>query len=147
MGSTFLSLHYHVVFSTKLRRPLLCDIWRPKMHAYLGGTVRGLGGIPEAVNGVSDHVHLLLGLRAAHCLSEFMQELKKASSIWAKQNHEAAFGWQEGYAAFTVSYSGIEDVKEYIRTQEPHHRQTSFLEELRRLLEENGVDYKEEYLE
>src|SRR6266516_3896563 len=140
MGSTFLSLHYHIVFSTKDRRLFLRDSWRAMMHEYLGGTVRGLGGIPEATGGAADHVHLLVGLRATHCLADFMQELKKATSVWAKDNHEASFGWQDGYAAFTVSYTHIVSVKEYIRTQEAHHRQTDFVEELKRLLEKNGVE-------
>jgi len=146
MGSTFLSLHYHIVFSTKERRPFLRDAWRSKMHEYLGGTVRGLGGVAEAIGGVADHVHLLVGLRATHCLSDFMQELKKAASIWAKKEHESGFGWQNGYAAFTVSYTHIDSVKEYIRKQEEHHRQTDFIEELKRLLTKNGVEYKPEYL-
>ena len=146
MGSTFLSLHYHIVFSTKERRPFIRDSWRAKMHEYLGGTARGLGGIPESVGGVADHVHLLVGLRATHCLAHFMQELKKATSIWAKEHHEPEFAWQDGYAAFTVSYTHIEAVREYIRTQEEHHRQIDFGEELKRLLEKNRVEYKAEYL-
>jgi len=146
MGSTFLSLHYHIVFSTKERRPFLLDSWRARMHEYLGGTVRGLGGIPESIGGVADHVHLLVGLRATHCLADFMQELKKATSVWAKEYHEPEFGWQDGYAAFTVSYTHIDPVKEYIRTQEEHHWQTDFIEELKRLLEKNGVEYKPDYL-
>ena len=146
MGSTFLSLHYHIVFSTKERRPFIRDTWRAAMHEYLGGTVRGLDGIPESVGGVADHVHLLVGLRATHCLADFMQELKKATSVWAKENHEPEFGWQDGYVAFTVSYTYLEPVREYIRTQEEHHRQTDFVEELKRLLEKNGVAYKPEYL-
>src|SRR5262245_25418690 len=85
MGSTFLSLHYHIVFSTKERRPLIKPMWRPRLHEYLGGAIRGLGGIPEIVGGVEDHVHLLAGLRATHRLADFMQELKKASSIWAAE--------------------------------------------------------------
>src|SRR6266542_3202598 len=122
MGSTFLSLHYHIVFSTKDRRLFLRDSWRAKMHEYLGGTVRGLGGIPEAVGGVADHVHLLVGLKATHCLADFMRELKKASSIWASENHDSEFAWQEGYAAFTVSYTHREAVVEYIRDQVTHHQ-------------------------
>ena len=146
MGSTFLSLHYHIVFSTKERRLFLRDEWRAKMHEYLGGTVSGLDGIPEAIGGVADHVHLLVGLRATHCLADFMQELKKATSVWAKDNHEPQFAWQEGYAAFTVSQTHVDSVKGYIRTQEEHHRQSDFVEELKRFLEKNGVEYKPEYL-
>ena len=62
------------------------DSWRSKMHEYLGGTVRGLGGIPECVGGVADHVHLLVGLKATHCLADFVRELKKAASVWAANN-------------------------------------------------------------
>src|SRR6516162_8963904 len=99
MGSTFLSLHYHIVFSTKDRRPLIKPAWRPLLHQYLGGTIRGLGGVPEIIGGVDDHVHLLVGLRATHCLSDFMQELKKAISTGSAENHEKIFSWQDGYAA------------------------------------------------
>jgi putative transposase len=146
MGSTFLSLHYHLVFSTRERRPFIREAWRAKMHEYLGGTVRGLDGIPEAIGGVADHVHLLVGLRATHCLADFMQELKKATSVWAKENQEPEFAWQDGYSAFTASYTHLDLVKEYIRTQEEHHRRTDFIEELKRLLEKNGVEYKPAYL-
>jgi len=146
MGSTFLSLHYHIVFSTKDRRPYLKPDWRALLHEYLGGTVRGLGGVPEIVGGVEDHVHLLSGLRATHCLAEFMRELKKASSIWSAENYEEDFSWQDGYAAFSVSWTHLDAVRKYIATQEEHHRKTDFVTELRKLLERNGVRYEEKYL-
>ena len=146
MGSTFLSLHYHIVFSTKKRLPLIKASWRPPLHEYLGGTVRGLGGIPEIIGGVEDHVHLLVGLRATHCLADFMQELKKASSVWAADNHEKLFSWQEGYAAFTVSWTHIDPVRQYIATQEKHHRKNDFVTELKTLLDRNGVKYDPKYL-
>lgn len=146
MGSTFLSLHFHIVFSTKERRPFVKFPWRSKLHEYLGGTVRGLGGIPEIVGGVEDHVHLLVGLRATHCLADFMQELKKASSIWAAEEHERDFKWQEGYSAFTVSWTHLEAVRRYIATQEKHHHKTDFVMELKTLLDKNGVSYEEKYL-
>ena len=146
MGSTFLSLHYHIVFSTKDRRPYVKSDWRPQLHEHLGGTVRGLGGVPEIIGGVEDHVHLLAGLRAIHCLAEFMQELKKASSIWSAEKHEKDFSWQEGYAAFSVSWTHLDAVRKYIATQEEHHRKTDFVAELKKLLDRNGVKYEEKYL-
>ena len=146
MGSTFLSLHYHIVFSTKERRPLIGVDWRPRVHEYLGGTVRGLDGIPEVIGGVEDHVHLLVGLRATHCLAEFIRELKKASSVWAAENFEPMFAWQEGYSAFTLSWTHIEPVRKYIGGQEEHHRKLPFLKELRQLLNKNGVKYEPKYL-
>jgi putative transposase len=146
MGSTFLSLHCHIVFSTKERRPYIKPSWRARLHEYLGGTARGLGGIPENFGGVDDHVHLLIGFRATHKLSEFMQELKKASSIWAAENHERDFAWQDGYAAFSVSWTHLDAVRQYIATQEEHHRKTDFVAELKTLLQRNGVKYEEKYL-
>ena len=88
----------------------------------------------------------LLGLRATHRLADFIQELKKATSIWAKGQHESEFGWQDGYAAFTVSQTDIASVNQYIHMQKEHHQKVDFVEELRRLLEKNGVAYKPEFL-
>ena len=74
------------------------------LHEYLGGTVNGLKGFSQGVGGTADHVHLLVGLKSTHCLSDFMRELKKSSSSWAhKEIGLAKFAWQEGYGAFTVS--------------------------------------------
>lgn len=146
MASTFLSLHFHLVFGTKDRRPLIRSEWRGEFHEYLGGTIRGLGGIPECVGGVEDHVHLLLGLKATHRLADFVREVKKASSVWAAGNHEPEFAWQDGYAAFTVSPSQRGRVCSYITNQEEHHRKLGFREELTRLLEKTGVRFDPQYL-
>src|SRR5213594_3700747 len=77
MPSTYLSLHYHLIFSTKERRCLIADPWRGRLHAYLGGTVRTLDGVPEAIGGTADHVHMLVGLRALHCLADMLREIKR----------------------------------------------------------------------
>ncbi len=82
MASTYLSLHYHIVFGTKNRLPIIDGHWRPRLHEYLGGAIRGLGGFPERIGGTEDHVHLLVSLKATHCLADVMRELKKASSVW-----------------------------------------------------------------
>ena len=146
--STFLSLHYHVVFSTKNRDPLITAAWQPRLYEYLGGTVRGLGGIPEEIGGVADHVHLLIGLKATHCLADFMRELKKCSSGWVHDNlNVRPFAWQEGYGAFTVSPTAREGVRNYIRTQDEHHRAETFREELIGFLEQAGVDFDPQHLE
>jgi REP element-mobilizing transposase RayT len=78
MSSTFYSIHHHVVFSTKNRRPFLRPSWRADLFAYLGSTVGGLGGVAEIINGVEDHVHLLLSLKTTHAPSELVRELKKS---------------------------------------------------------------------
>ncbi len=104
MASTYLSLHYHLVFATKNREAVIASEWRPRLHEYLGGIISGLAGFSQGVGGVADHVHLLVGLKATHCLADVMRELKKASSVWVhEQIGLQTFAWQEGYAAFTVS--------------------------------------------
>ena len=148
MSSTYLSLHYHIVFSTKSRKPMIDASWRARLHEYLGGTANGLHAQSRGVGGTADHVHLLLGLKSTHCLAYLMRELKKAASIWVhKDVGLAAFAWQEGYGAFTVSPAAITQVRNYIARQEEHHRTRSFREELVELLERAGVDYDSRYLD
>ena len=148
MSSTYLSLHHHFVFGTKSREPFIEPAWRGRLHDYLGGTIRGLGGFPEGVGGAVDHVHLLVGLKATHCLADVMRELKKASSVWVhEQVGVPAFAWQEGYAAFTVSATAREAVKHYIADQDEHHRLKSFREELVEMLNKAGVEYDPKYLD
>ena len=114
MPSTQLSLHYHVVFGTKNHEPIIHNSWRPRLHVYLGGVLTTLGGIPEAIGGVADHVHLLIGLRATHCLADVMRETKAVSSSWIHQEIRLpSFAWQEGYGAFTVSPSQLDAVRAY----------------------------------
>ena len=146
MGSTYHSLHYHVVFSTKERRPLIRAEWRSRLHEYLGGAVRGLGGVAEAVGGCEDHVHLLLSLKTTAVPADMIREVKKASSAWVAQEHDAGFAWQDGYAVFSLSWTHVAAVRQYIEGQEEHHRQTVFMDELRRALERNGVQYDPRYL-
>jgi REP element-mobilizing transposase RayT len=147
MPSTHLSLHYHLVFSTKERRPQIAAEWRDRLHAYLGGTLRTLGGVAEAVGGTADHVHILAGLKATHCLADVLRDIKQTSSEWVhKTMGNRAFSWQEGYGGFTVSASNIPKVKNYVLRQEPHHKQKTFQEEYRELLIKSGIDFDERYL-
>ena len=148
MVSTFYSLHYHIVFATKDRVAFIDPSWRPRLHEYLGGMVRGLGGVAEHVGGVADHAHLLVSLKTTHCLADFMRDLKKSTSAWAHEEVGiAAFAWQEGYAAFTVSVTACPGVKAYIAHQEEHHRARSFREELVELLDRAGIVYDPKYLD
>jgi len=141
MGSTYYSLHYHWVCATKERRPFIRADWQGRLHEYLGGTVRGLGGVPLQMGGAQDHVHALIGLKPTHCLADFVRELKKATSVWTASHHEPQFAWQEGYSVFTVSASQMEAVSRYIAGQEEHHRRRDFVEELKELLQKHRVQY------
>jgi REP element-mobilizing transposase RayT len=148
MSSTYLSLHYHLVFSTKDRTPSIADAWRDRLHEYLGGTIRELGGFPQIVGGVADHVHLLVGLKSTHTLADVLRELKKSSSQWVhRELGQPAFSWQEGYAAFTVSPTGRDGVRDYIAHQAEHHRRRTFREELVEMLKRAGVEYDPRYLD
>lgn len=147
MSSTHLSLHVHVVFGTKHQRPLMETSWRPRLHAYLGGAARTLEVVPEAVGGVADHVHLLLGLRATHRLADVLRDVKCTSSAWIHETiGDRAFEWQDGYGAFTVSASLLATVQNYIARQEEHHCKKTFQEEYVELLKLSGVEYDERYL-
>ena len=147
MPSTHLSLHFHIVFSTKDRHPFIADEWRNRLHAYLGGLVRAADGIPEATGGTADHVHLLAGLRATHSLAPFVQDIKQTSSRWIHETIGVKnFAWQPGYGAFTVSVSNGDAVKEYIANQAAHHRTKTFQEEYVTFLQKHRVEYDEKYL-
>ena len=147
MSLTHLSLHIHVIFGTKHQRPLLLPAWRSRLHAYLGGAAKILEIVPEAVGGIADHVHLLLGVRATHRLADVMRDLKRTSSAWIHETiGDQAFEWQDGYGAFTVSASLIETVKNYIGHQEEHHTKKSFQEEYLEFLKLSGAKLDERYL-
>ena len=147
MPSTHLSLHYHIVFSTKERVPAIQLAWCERLHTYLGGVIRNVEGFPEAIGGVADHVHLLVGLRATACLANVVRDVKSVSSRWVHEEiGEHAFAWQEGYGAFTVSASLREVVRDYIARQDEHHRIRTFQQEYLELLQRSGVEYDERYL-
>jgi len=139
-------LLYHIVFATKERYPFISDELRPKLHEYLGGTVRGLGGIALEVGGTSDHVHLLTKIKPTAAVSEFIKQLKANSSGWANKMARGRFAWQGRYGAFTVSESQVEKVREYIRSQEKHHQRVSFEDEFKRLLQAHRIEFDERYL-
>lgn len=147
MPSTHTSLHYHLVFSTKERLPLIGADMRERVHAYLGGVIRGIGGTPLEVGGVADHVHLLVGLKPTHALADVMRVVKSDSSKWMHAElgiRELA--WQEGYGAFAVSRSNVASVREYVRNQEEHHRRRTFQEEYVELLVKMEIEYDERFL-
>jgi putative transposase len=147
MPSTHLSLHYHLIFSTKDRVALMRKDWRGRLHAYMGGIINDMGGVPEMIDGMEDHIHLLVGLRATHRLADVLKDLKSSSSKWVHEElKKPLFSWQEGDGAFTVGASQIEVVKNYIANQEEHHRKKTFQEEYLEFLKKSGVEYDERYL-
>jgi len=146
MPSSHICLNVHIVFSTKDRLPQIKIDWRERLHAYLGGIVKGLEAVPLAIGGIYDHVHLLASLKSKHRLDYFLRELKAESSGWVHRELTKDFQWQTGYGAFSLSPTSIDGVKKYILNQAEHHRVKSFEEEYLELLETSGVEYDEKYL-
>ncbi len=143
---SYTNLLYHIVYATKGRAPLITKALRPRLHEYLGGTVRGLDGVAFEVNGTSDHVHLLVRIKPVISVSEFMSKLKSSSSHWAKRQTQDRFAWQARYSGFTVSESQVDRVRHYIRNQEKHHQRISFEEEFKLLLRAHRLDFNEAHL-
>ncbi len=147
MPSTHTNLHYHLVFSTKDRAPLIGQDWRDKLHAYLGGIVRNLNGVALAVGGTEDHAHLLVGLKPTHRLADALRDIKQGSSEWVhKELCRRSFAWQPGYGAYTVSPSNVERVRHYVLHQDEHHRHKTFQEEYVEMLRTGGIEYDERFL-
>lgn len=131
----------------KTSRTHFVPAWRERLHAYLGGIVRNLGGVAEAVGGVDDHVHLLIGLRATHCLADVVGSVKAVSSRWVHEEiGDGFFSWQEGYGGFTVSPPQCVGVRGYIERQEEHHRKQTYQDEYLEFLRLGGVECDERYL-
>ncbi|HZE56962.1 MAG TPA: IS200/IS605 family transposase [Chthoniobacterales bacterium] len=148
MSSSYCNLLFHIVFSTKDREPWMIPSIRPRIHEYLGGAIRGEGGIALIVNGTADHVHLLAKLRQDKAISKLIGEVKANSSGWISRTFKEAaeFAWQEGYGAFTVSESQVPKVRRYIERQEERHRSISFLEEFKVILQAHDLPFDERYL-
>ena len=148
MAGTYSQLLYHIIFSTKQRMPLISESWESELHRYLGGIAKGEGGVPNEINGVSDHVHLLIKLKPTLAVSDFLRKLKTNSSKWINETHALnhKFHWQDGFAAFSVSTSRSEIVAKYIRNQKTHHQKKTFKDEFLTLLKKHNVDYDDRYI-
>lgn len=145
MAHTCSNLLVHVVFSTKDRKPLITPGVKQDLFPYMGGIVRRLKGKALLINGMPDHVHMLLELPPALSVAEMMRVVKANSSRWIHETRadRSRFGWQTGYAAFSVSRSNAAAVSRYIGEQEKHHRKRSFQEELLLFLKKHGIEYDE----
>jgi REP element-mobilizing transposase RayT len=148
MANTYVSSLFHVVFSTKNREPWLRPPIREKLPPYLGGPAKRHRLVALCAGGYTDHVHLLLSIPPDVTVSRALQLVKGASSHWI---HEAfpecrSFAWQDGYGAFSIGVSQIDDTRRYIESQPEHHRKVTFQEEYLAFLKRNGVAYDERYV-
>jgi len=141
-------VYLHIVFSTKNRAPLLADEWRDELFRVLGGAANNLGCQSLIVGGVTDHVHMLFHLGRTIAIADAVGRIKSTSSAWINQTCglSSEFHWQAGYAAFSVSQSNTEAVREYILNQAEHHTKQSFQDELREWLRRYEVEWDERYV-
>jgi REP element-mobilizing transposase RayT len=145
MPQSLARIAVHLVFSTKDRMPLIAPEVHPDLWNYLAGALNAIDCPALEVGGVADHVHLLFLLSKNWALAKVIEEVKKESSKWAKEKVHSKFYWQAGYGAFSVSASKEQQVTDYIRDQEEHHRKRTFQDEVRVLMEKHKQPLDERY--
>jgi len=148
MANTYTQIHIHAIFAVQNRLSIIKDEWQNDLYSYITGIVTNHGHKMMQINGMPDHVHMLIGLHPVQSLSELMKYVKQDSTKWINQNRfiNGRFSWQEGFGAFSHSKSQIPGVIKYIREQEEHHRKRTFREEYTDFLEKFDVDFDERYI-
>jgi REP element-mobilizing transposase RayT len=146
--STYTQIYYHIVFSTKERVPALVADKREALFRYAWGILKNKDCHLYRINGMEDHIHILISLHPTICLSDLVKDIKISTSKWIKENggFPAFTHWQDGYGAFTIAQSESEAAIEYIKNQQRHHKTLSFRDKLRTLLVKYGVGLDERYL-
>lgn len=147
MANTYTQIYMHTVFAVTRREALIAEGWMPELHAYLAGACRNRHHVVHAINGTTDHVHLLIGMHPSDSIATLVKELKGQSTRWINERFlGGAFSWQSGYGAFSYSRSLVPAVKAYIEKQQEHHRRVTFEEELIDIFRKAEIDYRPEYM-
>ncbi len=148
MANTYTQLYVHVVFTVKGRSNLISTRWKEDLYKYITGIITNEKQKLMIINGMPDHLHLLIGLKPDCNLSDLVRTIKANSSKWINENRFVVekFQWQTGFGAFSVGTSSVDAVINYIKTQEEHHRKKTFKEEYIEFLEAYQIDYNINYL-
>jgi putative transposase len=148
MADTFSQIYIQIVFAVKGRQSLIADSWKEELYKYITGIIRNKGQKMLAINGMSDHVHILIGMKPDCCLSDLVREIKKISSDYIKEKRftRLKFEWQGGFGAFSYGHSSLDNVIFYINNQQEHHQKQTFKEEYIHLLKKFEIKFKEEYV-
>ena len=146
--STYTKLLYHIVFSTKNRKRVLVKDDRKELFKYIWGILKNKKCHLYQINGVEDHLHIITHIHQSSSVSDFVKDVKVASSIYIKQNNlfKGFTGWQDGYGAFSYSIDAKDSLIEYVKRQEEHHKKVTFIEEYKALLAEHHIEFDERYL-
>jgi putative transposase len=148
MANTYSQLYAHVVFAVKGRNNCIGQHWKTELFSYITGIVKNKGQKLMVINGVSDHVHILIGFMPDCALSSLVRDIKANSSKWIKLSGfiKGKFEWQKGYGVFTVGQSRVEKVVNYIINQEHHHLKKTFRDEYIAFLEAYNIEYNMQYI-
>ena len=148
MPNTYSQIYIQIVFAVKGRENLISKIHREELHKYITGIVQNRGQKMLSIFCMSDHVHLLVGIKPSITISDLVRDIKAGSSNFINQQYyvNGKFNWQEGFGAFSYSKSQIDTVIKYILSQKEHHKKTTFREEYFDFLEKFEIDYDEKYL-
>ena len=146
--STYTNLLFHVIYSTKYRKPTVRPDWQDDLYGYIGGIVRDQKGTLLKIDGVEDHVHWLAKLSPTIAISDVLRTIKANSSKWINERPDVTqkFEWQSGYAAFSVSESQMTAVAHYIANQAEHHRKKTFEEEFLAILSKHNIEFDTRYV-
>lgn len=148
MANTYTQIYLHIVFAVKGRNNLISKNWKDELYKYITGIVTNEGQKLIAINGMPDHIHILIGLKPDKSLSDLVRDIKANSSRFINDKNwiSSKFEWQAGFGAFSYSHSQLSNVINYIQNQEEHHKKKTFKEEYIEFLTAFNVDYKNEYI-
>ena len=148
MAGTFSQIYIQTVFAVKNRDALIRPEWETELYKYITGIVQNKGQKMLAINGMSNHIHLLIGIKPTCCLSDLVREIKKSSNTFVKEKRFTCynFQWQEGFGAFSYSHSALDKAIQYIQNQKEHHKKSTFREEYLSFLKKFDIEFKDEYL-
>ena len=148
MPETYTKIYIHVVFAVYKRQPLISNQWSNQLFAYINGIIENNKHKLIAINGMPDHVHLLISMSPEQALSDLLRDIKTNSTLWINRNQRQniKFTWQRGYSAFAISFNDINRVRAYIENQQEHHRVKTYQEEVIQFLNENNISYDSQYL-
>jgi REP element-mobilizing transposase RayT len=148
MTDTYSQIYIQVVFAVQNRIALINKSWEEELYKYISGIIRNKGQKLITINGMPDHIHILIGMKPACCLSDLVREIKKSSNAFINEKKFTTynFQWQEGFGAFSYGHSQLSMIANYIENQKEHHKKKTFREEYIAFLKAFAVEYKEEYL-
>jgi REP element-mobilizing transposase RayT len=148
MANTYSQIYIQTVFAVEGRLSLIRPEFKEDLYKYITGIVTNQGQKLISINGISDHVHILIGLKPAMALADLVREIKADSSNFIQRNHwvRGRFSWQEGYGAFSYGHSQLNTVVRYIQNQEKHHRRSLFRTEYLSLLRKFDIAFEDKYV-